>query len=98
MRHGNFLAIVGNDETAVDLAAAAALNHVTWQNVETPTALQQEANWLLQRPSVDRVFGAPEPANPQGQRALRGDLYAAAISRMLRSRRPAGWPNIATAI
>src|SRR5450759_1470254 len=40
VRHGNFLAIVGTDETAVDLAGAAAVNHVTWQNVETPTAQQ----------------------------------------------------------
>ena len=37
--------------------------HVTWQNVETPSALQQEANWLLQRPAIDRLFGAPEPAD-----------------------------------
>ncbi len=61
VRHGNFLAIVGPDETAVDLANTAALNAVTWQNVEAPTALQAEASWLLQRPAIDRIIGAPEP-------------------------------------
>jgi len=67
VRQGNFLAIVGDDETAVEAAGAAAANHVTWQNVEAPTPLQQEATWLLQRPSVDRVIGAPEPADAQGR-------------------------------
>ena len=45
----------------------AAANHVNWQHVETPTPLQQEANWLLQRPAIDRVIGAPEPADAQGR-------------------------------
>src|SRR5512139_328321 len=45
VRTGNFLAIVGEDETAVDLAGAAAPNCVAWQHVEAPTSLQQEANW-----------------------------------------------------
>ena len=76
VRHGNFLAIVGDDETAVDLAGAAAVNAVTWQNVETPTATQQEANWLLQRPCDRprvRRAGCGRAARPP---ALRGDLYA----------------------
>lgn len=67
VRNGNFLAIVGNDETAVDAAALAASNHVTWKNVEKPTPLQQEATWLLQRPSEDRVIGPAEPADAQGR-------------------------------
>jgi CO/xanthine dehydrogenase Mo-binding subunit len=67
VRNGNFLAVLGDDETAVEAASAAAVNHVTWQNVEAPTPLQQEASWLLQRPSVDRVIGAPEPADAQGR-------------------------------
>jgi CO/xanthine dehydrogenase Mo-binding subunit len=67
VRNGNFLAIVGDDETAVEAAGAAAASHVTWQNVEAPTPLQQEATWLLQRPSIDRVIGAPEPADAQGR-------------------------------
>ncbi len=67
VRNGNFLAIVGNDETAVELAGAAAPNHVTWKNVETPTPLQQEAAWLVQRPSEDRIIGPAEPADAQGR-------------------------------
>ena len=85
VRQGNFLAIIGDDETAADLAAAAAINHVTWQNVEAPTATQQEANWLLQRPAVDRVFGAPDQGNPQDKQRYeatytRGYLAHASIS------------------
>jgi CO/xanthine dehydrogenase Mo-binding subunit len=85
VRNGHFLAIVGDDETAVDLAAVAANTHVKWQNVETPTAIQQEANWLLQRPAVDRVFGAPDHGNPQGKERYeatytRGYLAHASIS------------------
>jgi CO/xanthine dehydrogenase Mo-binding subunit len=85
VRTGNFLAVVGDDETAVDLAAAAAVNAVTWQNVETPTAAQQEANWLLQRPFIDRPFGAPELGEPQARQRFeatysRGYLAHASIS------------------
>ena len=85
VRHGNFLAILGDDETAVDLAATAALDHVSWLNVESPTATQQEANWLLQRPAVDRIFGAPDEGNPQGMQRFeatytRGYLAHASIS------------------
>ena len=76
VRNGNFLAIIGDDETAVEAAGAAAVNHVTWQNVEVPTPTQQEANWLLQRPVVERVFGAPNPRNPQGR-----ERYEATFSR-----------------
>jgi nicotinate dehydrogenase subunit B len=84
VRTGNFLAIVGDDETAVDLASAAAVNAVTWQNVETPTSLQAEASWLLQRPWIDRPFGAPV-GEPQGRQRFeatysRGYLAHASIS------------------
>ncbi len=85
VRHGNFLAIVGDDETAADLAGAAAVNHVTWQNVEAPGAPQQEASWLLQRPAIDRIIGAPEPVDAQGQERFeatytRGHLAHASLS------------------
>jgi CO/xanthine dehydrogenase Mo-binding subunit len=68
VRHGNFLAIVGEDETAVEAAGAIAANHVTWQGVEQLSPLQQEASWLLQRPSIDRVIGAAEPSDRGKQR------------------------------
>jgi CO/xanthine dehydrogenase Mo-binding subunit len=85
IRSGNFLAIVGDDETAVEAASLAAASHVAWQNVEAPTPSQQEANWLLQRPAVDRVFGAPDTDNPQGRERYeatytRGYLAHASIS------------------
>jgi CO/xanthine dehydrogenase Mo-binding subunit len=67
VRHGNFLAIVGDDETSVEAAAAAAPNHVTWAGVEPRSPLAQEANWLLQQPSVDRTVGAAEAAPVRGQ-------------------------------
>jgi nicotinate dehydrogenase subunit B len=64
VRDGNFLAIVGVDETAVETAAAFATDHIKWSAAEPPTAFQQEATWLLQRPSIDRVIGAPVEAEP----------------------------------
>jgi nicotinate dehydrogenase subunit B len=67
VRSGNFLAIVGDIEGAVVAAAVAALDHVIWQNVEAPTPTQQEAAWLLQRPALDRIIGAPEPTDAQGR-------------------------------
>jgi CO/xanthine dehydrogenase Mo-binding subunit len=85
VRNGNFLAIVGADETAVDLAAAAAATAVTWQNVEAPTAVQAEASWVLQQPYIDRVFGAPETETLRGRERFeatysRGYLAHASIS------------------
>jgi CO/xanthine dehydrogenase Mo-binding subunit len=85
VRHGDFLAVLGADESAVEWAGAAAPNHVTWQQVETPTPLQQEAHWLLQRPAIDKLIGAPEPADAQGRQRFeatytRGYLAHASIS------------------
>jgi CO/xanthine dehydrogenase Mo-binding subunit len=85
VRDGNFLAIVGEDETAVERASVVALNAVRWANVEQPAASQQEATWLLQRPMVDIRFGAPEaPASPATERFeatySRGYLAHASIS------------------
>jgi nicotinate dehydrogenase subunit B len=64
VRDGNFLAIVGDNETVVEAAAAAAADHVVWSGAERPAPLQQEANWLLQRPAIDRIIGEPVPADP----------------------------------
>jgi CO/xanthine dehydrogenase Mo-binding subunit len=85
IRNGNFLAILGDNETAVEAAGVAAVNHVKWQNVEAPTSAQQEASWLLQKPVVERVFGAPDAGNPQGRERFeatytRGYLAHASIS------------------
>ncbi|HKS86655.1 MAG TPA: molybdopterin cofactor-binding domain-containing protein [Pseudolabrys sp.] len=85
VRNGNFLAIVGDDETSVEAAGAAAVDHVSWQNVEAPAASQQEAGWLRQRPVVERVFGSPEADHLQGRQRYeatytRGYLAHASIS------------------
>src|SRR5215472_15547429 len=85
VRDGNFLAIVADDETAVDAAAAAAADQVRWSGVERPSALQQEANWLLQRPSIDRVIGAAQPDSGRGLQSYeaiytRGHLAHASIA------------------
>ncbi|MFZ0237413.1 MAG: molybdopterin cofactor-binding domain-containing protein [Xanthobacteraceae bacterium] len=85
VRERNFLAIVGDDETAVEAAARAAADHAPWRGVEQPSALQQEANWLLQRPSVDRVIGAPESDSARGLQSYeatytRGHLAHASIA------------------
>ncbi len=76
VREGNFLAIVGDDETAVEAAASAASDHVIWRGAEPPRALQQEAAWLLQRPSVDRVIGAPQPQSPPRGRQVFEATYS----------------------
>ncbi len=60
VRFGDFLAVVGDDETAVETAAASAASHVVWQGVDQLNAGQQEAHWLLQQPSIDRVVGPRE--------------------------------------
>jgi nicotinate dehydrogenase subunit B len=85
VRDGNFLAIVGDDETAVDAAAAAAAVHTSWSGVERPSALQQEANWLLQRPSIDRTIGASQTDSARGLQSYeavytRGHLAHASIA------------------
>ncbi|HEX4238192.1 MAG TPA: molybdopterin cofactor-binding domain-containing protein [Xanthobacteraceae bacterium] len=85
LRDGNFLAIVGDDETAVEAAATAAAAHATWRGVEQSSGLQQEANWLLQRPSINRTIGAPPSDSRRGLQSYeavytRGHLAHASIA------------------
>lgn len=68
VRRGNFLAIVGRDEAAVETAAAKAHAHVTWEGIEPVSAFSQEARSLLQQPSIDRVIGSPLPDTPPSGR------------------------------
>jgi nicotinate dehydrogenase subunit B len=77
IRRGNFLAIAGHDETTVEAAAAAAPMHVAWDGVDPINPLQEEARWLLQQPSLDRVVGMP-PAAP----APAANRYQATYTRM----------------
>jgi nicotinate dehydrogenase subunit B len=78
IRHGNFLAISGPDETVVEAVAAVAPSHVVWDGVDAINPFQEEARWLLQQPSIDRVVGAPPPsaATPAANR------YEATYTRM----------------
>jgi len=76
VRHGNFLAILGADETVVEAVAAVAPNHVVWDGVEAINPFQEEARWLLQQPSIDRVIGSPSEVAP------RGTAYEATYTRM----------------
>jgi len=64
VRVGNFVAILGADETAVDAAAQAAPTHVSWDGLDPLNPQQEEARWLIQQPSIDRVIGAALPEGP----------------------------------
>ncbi len=77
VRDGNFVAILGSDETVVDNAATVAPGHVSWDGLEPINPGQEEARWLLQRPSIDRNLG-PEPVNPAPGQAR----YEASFTRM----------------
>jgi CO/xanthine dehydrogenase Mo-binding subunit len=77
VRDGNFVAILGTDETLVDAAAAIAPGHVGWDGIDPINPAQEEGRWLLQRPSIDKVHGAPltDPAPGQAR-------YEATFTRM----------------
>ena len=75
VRHGDFLAIVGSDETAVEAAAVAAETHVTWQGVEPLNPMQQQASSLLQQPT-HRPHGRAARRGGARRRTSRGDLFA----------------------
>ncbi|HXC27142.1 MAG TPA: molybdopterin cofactor-binding domain-containing protein [Stellaceae bacterium] len=77
LRDGNFIAIIGTDETVVDAAAAVAPGHVSWDGVDPINPGQEEGRWLLQRPSIDRNIG-PEPVDPAPGQAR----YEASFTRM----------------
>ncbi len=74
LRDGNFLAITGADETTVEAVAAIAPGHVAWDGVDPINPAQEEARWLLQQPSLDRVVGAP-PAEPAPAATRREATY-----------------------
>jgi CO/xanthine dehydrogenase Mo-binding subunit len=78
LRDGNFLAVLGADETVVEAVAATAANHVIWDGVEPIAPFQEEARWLLQQPSIDRVIGSPPPTD----RAAGASRYEATYTRM----------------
>jgi CO/xanthine dehydrogenase Mo-binding subunit len=78
LREGNFLAIIGDDETVVEAAAAVAPGHVAWMGLEPLNPAQEEGRWLLQRPTIDQSLGAPPPTEP----APASQRYEATFTRM----------------
>jgi CO/xanthine dehydrogenase Mo-binding subunit len=64
VRVGNFVAFVGDDETVVQRAAAAASAHARWDGVRRIAPEQQEAAWLVGKPTNERVHGDPPMADP----------------------------------
>jgi nicotinate dehydrogenase subunit B len=71
VRSGDFVALVGADEMAVERAGLAAETHVSWDGIEPISPQAEDATWVLQRPAVDSLYGAPEAeasAAPVGQR------------------------------
>jgi nicotinate dehydrogenase subunit B len=78
LRDGNFVAIVGADETAVEAAAAAGPASVQWDGLDPLNPLQEEARWLLQQPAADNLWGDKLPSEPPHGRAT----YEASYTRM----------------
>jgi nicotinate dehydrogenase subunit B len=78
IRDGNFVAVLGSDETVVEAAAAAASNHVEWDGVDALNPFQEEARWLLQQPSIDRAIGPAPPSDAAPGRSR----YEATYTRM----------------
>jgi nicotinate dehydrogenase subunit B len=66
VRTGDFVALVGADETQVQRAAVAAPAHATWTGVRQLQPAQQEATWLRSQPADDRHYGDPEPSTEAG--------------------------------
>ncbi len=66
LRRGDFVALISPDETIVQRAASAAPLHARWGNVRRLEPAQQEAAWLVGRPSDDRHHGDP-PADVAGE-------------------------------
>lgn len=66
LRLGNFVAFVGEDETVVQRAAAAAPAHAHWENARVLTPMQQEAAWLVGQEADDRRYGAEGPPAETG--------------------------------
>jgi CO/xanthine dehydrogenase Mo-binding subunit len=67
VRVENFVAFVGEDETVVQRAAAAAPAHAKWDNVRRLTPEQQEAAWYATQPSDDRFVGDPVSDETAGE-------------------------------
>ena len=66
-RQDNFIAFVGEDELAVELAAEVAPNHAIWSGVKKVDPVQQEAEWLRPQSSIDNLHGDTVSVNATGE-------------------------------
>ena len=64
----NFVAFLGQDEAAVERAAAAAPLHAEWQNALNIPAAAAEAAWLPDQPAVERELGDVDAPEVDGAR------------------------------
>ena len=61
VRRAEFVAFVGDDETAVRKAAAKAVETAIWQDGRELRSEQASAGWVAAQPSHDRRIGDPIP-------------------------------------
>lgn len=61
VRVDNFVAFVGEDETAVRATAVAAAECAVWDNARALNPEQATADWIAAQPSHDRLIGDPLP-------------------------------------
>ncbi|MBU1317204.1 MAG: molybdopterin-dependent oxidoreductase [Alphaproteobacteria bacterium] len=59
IRIGNFVALVGADETAVRAAAVAAAEYAVWSGARVLRPDSASAEWLAAQPSTDALIGDP---------------------------------------
>ena len=77
VRVGNFVAFVGDDETVVQRAAAAAPAHAKWDNVPRLTPAMQEAAWLIDATIGRSLLWRSEAGDSNDRRRRYSDLFAA---------------------
>lgn len=61
LRIGDFVALLGSGEEAVQRAAAAAAPHLRWEGAAAIAPGAEEAAWLCAQDAEDRRFGAESP-------------------------------------
>ncbi len=74
LRHGDMLALIADNATALRRATFAADTAVRWDGLAPLTLAMQDADWLTTQPSQDGTAGDPHPAPP-------GTRISAAYSR-----------------
>nr|WP_295468021.1 molybdopterin cofactor-binding domain-containing protein [Mesorhizobium sp.] len=71
VRRENFVALAGEDETAVRKAATAAAGAAVWDRPRRLGPEQAGAGWIATQPSHDRHIGDPMPESDGGRVSMR---------------------------